>query len=70
MTVTYFIRRYKFDFNPRQKKFYTLIMADPDAPPQIEGEFFMHLLKSNVPVRKITYLSFFLVATLAMYVCT
>ncbi|XP_026319121.1 protein D2-like isoform X2 [Hyposmocoma kahamanoa] len=31
------------------KKFYTLIMADPDAPPQIEGEFFMHLLKSNIP---------------------
>ncbi|KAI5646008.1 phosphatidylethanolamine-binding protein domain-containing protein [Phthorimaea operculella] len=31
------------------KKFYTLMMLDPDAPPQIEGEFFINLLKSNVP---------------------
>lgn len=33
-----------------QKKFYTIILVDPDAPPQIEGEFFLHLLKSNIPV--------------------
>ncbi|XP_030025483.2 protein D2 [Manduca sexta] len=31
------------------KKFYTLIMVDPDAPPQLEGEFFLHMLKSNIP---------------------
>ncbi|XP_014362357.2 CEN-like protein 4 [Papilio machaon] len=31
------------------KKFYTIIMVDPDAPPQTEGEFFLHMLKSNIP---------------------
>ncbi|CAH2047235.1 unnamed protein product, partial [Iphiclides podalirius] len=31
------------------KKFYTIILVDPDAPPQIEGEFFLHMLKSNIP---------------------
>ncbi|KAI8421780.1 hypothetical protein MSG28_009742 [Choristoneura fumiferana] len=33
------------------KKFYTLLMIDPDAPPQLDGEFFLHMLKSNIPVR-------------------
>ncbi|KOB71734.1 putative phosphatidylethanolamine-binding protein [Operophtera brumata] len=32
------------------KKFYTIIMVDPDAAPQVDGEFFLHMLKSNVPV--------------------
>ncbi|XP_072932745.1 phosphatidylethanolamine-binding protein 1-like [Epargyreus clarus] len=31
------------------KKFYTIIMVDPDAPPQIDGEFYLHMLKSNIP---------------------
>ncbi|XP_045769060.1 phosphatidylethanolamine-binding protein 4-like [Maniola jurtina] len=31
------------------KKFYTILMVDPDAPPKIEGEFFLHMLKSNIP---------------------
>ncbi|XP_023934110.2 protein D2-like [Bicyclus anynana] len=31
------------------KKFYSLIMIDPDAPPRIDGEFFLHMLKSNIP---------------------
>ncbi|CAG9562523.1 unnamed protein product [Danaus chrysippus] len=31
------------------KKFYTVLMIDPDAPPQIEGEFYLHMLKSNIP---------------------
>ncbi|XP_073954994.1 protein D2-like [Choristoneura fumiferana] len=31
------------------KKFYTLLMIDPDAPPQLDGEFFLHMLKSNIP---------------------
>ncbi|XP_028176231.1 phosphatidylethanolamine-binding protein 1-like [Ostrinia furnacalis] len=31
------------------KKFYTIILVDPDAPPQVEGEFYLHLLKSNIP---------------------
>ncbi|XP_047523433.1 phosphatidylethanolamine-binding protein 1-like [Pieris napi] len=31
------------------KKFYTIIMVDPDAPPQLDGEFFLHMLKSNIP---------------------
>ncbi|RVE54910.1 hypothetical protein evm_000277 [Chilo suppressalis] len=31
------------------KKFYTLIMVDPDAPPQVDGEFYLHMLKSNIP---------------------
>ncbi|XP_039755130.1 phosphatidylethanolamine-binding protein 4-like [Pararge aegeria] len=31
------------------KKFYTIFMLDPDAPPRIEGEFFLHMLKSNIP---------------------
>lgn len=35
-----------------QKKFYTIILVDPDAPPQVEGEFYLHLLKSNIPVSK------------------
>lgn len=26
------------------------MMLDPDAPPSIEGEFFLHMLKSNIPV--------------------
>lgn len=35
-----------------QKKFYTLIMVDPDAPPQIDGEFYLHMVKSNIPVSR------------------
>ncbi|XP_026749118.2 phosphatidylethanolamine-binding protein 4-like [Galleria mellonella] len=31
------------------KKFYSIIMVDPDAPPQVEGEFYLHMLKSNIP---------------------
>ncbi|KAJ8716676.1 hypothetical protein PYW07_003303 [Mythimna separata] len=31
------------------KKFYTLIMIDADAPPQFEGEFYLHMVKSNIP---------------------
>ncbi|CAH0683090.1 unnamed protein product [Spodoptera exigua] len=31
------------------KKFYTLIMVDPDAPPQVDGEFYLHMVKSNIP---------------------
>lgn len=39
-----------------QKKFYTLIMVDPDAPPQLEGEFYLHMVKSNIPVsRKVDF---------------
>ncbi|XP_013191850.1 phosphatidylethanolamine-binding protein 1 [Amyelois transitella] len=30
------------------KKFYSLLMVDLDAPPQLEGEFFLHMLKSNI----------------------
>lgn len=29
-------------------------MVDPDAPPQTEGEFFLHMLKSNIPVSILT----------------
>ena len=25
-------------------------MVDPDAPPQLEGEFYLHMVKSNIPV--------------------
>lgn len=28
-------------------------MVDPDAPPQLEGEFYLHMVKSNVPVSKV-----------------
>nr|XP_026489777.1 phosphatidylethanolamine-binding protein 4-like [Vanessa tameamea] len=31
------------------KKFYTIVMVDPDAPPQLEGEFYLHMIKSNIP---------------------
>ncbi|KAM3965038.1 protein D2 [Aphomia sociella] len=31
------------------KKFYTIIIVDPDAPPQLEGEFYLHMMKSNIP---------------------
>ncbi|XP_045499087.1 phosphatidylethanolamine-binding protein 1-like [Colias croceus] len=31
------------------KKFYTIIMVDPDAPPQLDGEFYLHMIKSNIP---------------------
>ncbi|KAJ8723303.1 hypothetical protein PYW08_003215 [Mythimna loreyi] len=31
------------------KKFYSLIMIDADAPPQFEGEFYLHMVKSNIP---------------------
>ncbi|KAJ0183308.1 hypothetical protein K1T71_001284 [Dendrolimus kikuchii] len=31
------------------KKFYTILMVDPDAPPQAEGEFYLHMLKLNIP---------------------
>ncbi|KAL4716112.1 hypothetical protein ACJJTC_013889 [Scirpophaga incertulas] len=31
------------------KKFYTIIMVDPDAAPRMEGEFYVHLMKSNIP---------------------
>lgn len=55
-------------FFSQQKKFYTLIMVDPDAPPQIEGEFFMHLLKSNVPVCNIIYI-LFLLSNVLSYAC-
>lgn len=66
--VTNFFTRTQLCFFSQQKKFYTLIMADPDAPPQIEGEFFMHLLKSNIPVREIIYFYFFCAMFLVMYV--
>lgn len=33
-----------------QKKFFTLLIVDPDAPPQIDGEFYLHMVKSNIPV--------------------
>ncbi|XP_063534758.1 protein D2-like [Cydia strobilella] len=31
------------------KKYYTIFMVDPDAPPQLDGEFYLHMLKFNVP---------------------
>ncbi|CAH2084783.1 unnamed protein product [Euphydryas editha] len=31
------------------KKFYTILMVDPDAAPQLEGEFYLHMIKSNIP---------------------
>ncbi|XP_059057421.1 protein D2-like [Achroia grisella] len=31
------------------KKFYTIMVVDPDAAPQSEGEFYLHMLKSNIP---------------------
>ncbi|CAB3226771.1 unnamed protein product [Arctia plantaginis] len=31
------------------KKFFTLLIVDPDAPPQIDGEFYLHMVKSNIP---------------------
>nr|XP_037875514.1 protein TERMINAL FLOWER 1 isoform X2 [Bombyx mori] len=36
-------------FMADSKKFYTIILVDPDSPPQVDGEFYLHMLKSNIP---------------------